>query len=134
MKLSLSIMLNILLLFVFTTAPNIPMWACEKSKSKNAEQHTKSSCQKACCKKGTSKKTCCQRHSTDSKNDKKGCCGEDECQCSVSITVLVDLPKQLLIIFSIQPVTIQQNIFSYKQVILSSTIQDIWQPPIIALS
>lgn len=127
-------MLNILLLFMFTTAPNITMWACEKSKSKNAEQHTKSSCQKACCKKDTSNKTCCQKHSTDSKDDKKGCCGENECQCSISVTVLADLPKQLSIISSIQPVIIKKKIFSFKQVTLSSTIQDIWQPPIIALS
>jgi hypothetical protein len=122
MKQIFSISLNILLLLVFTATPTSYISACGKSKCKkevvqHTASHQKSTCQKGCCKK------------TDSHPKKNKCCG-DNCRCSVSITASADMPKQLPIILSIKSVPIYSHTFFYKQVILQSTIQDIWQPPI----
>ena len=124
MKFIVSISLHFMLLFVFTTAPMGHVWACGKNKAaKEGVQH-KPKCQKECCKKPCS----------NSKNKKKGCCGDD-CQCAVSVLLLADLPKPFSFFnLSIQPVLIQKNAFFYKQVFSKSTIQDIWQPPITRLS
>jgi hypothetical protein len=139
MKKMMSISLKIVLLLVFTAATYTSAWACDKSKSKKEIQHTISKCQKACCKKSQSssksncQSACCKKHSSD--KQKKGCCGDGDCTCSVSITVLADLPK--LFILDIQsplPVFIPKNDFFYKQVFSNSSVNDIWQPPISVLS
>lgn len=84
------------------------------------EQKTKSKCPKDCCKKPSS----------DSKNKKKGCCG-DNCSCSSIITIVGDLPKPLSIDDApFYPVFNVENAFFYKQVSPKSPIQDILQPPI----
>ena len=124
MKLFFSISPPVLLLLVFTAAPNTTIKACGKDKcSKETTQH-QSKCQANCCKKPTS----------DSKKQKKGCCGDD-CTCTVSIMVTADLPQQLpLNNFPIRPAFNVKSVFFYKQVSIKSTIQDIWQPPISLLS
>ena len=127
MKQLFSISLNILLLLVFTATPTSYIRACGKSKCKKegTEQtvaHQKSTCQKSTCQKGCCKKPC-------SDTTKKKCCG-DNCQCSVLITASADILKQSPLILSLKSSPIQSNTFSYKQVILQSSIQDIWQPPI----
>lgn len=141
MKKTLSISLKIVLLLVFTTATLNSVWACDKSKSKKEIQHTVSKCQKACCKKAQSgsksncQSTCCKKQSSDTQKQKKGCCGDGDCSCSVSITVLADLPKLLILdISSSLPVSLFKNDFFYKQVFSNSSVNDIWQPPISVLS
>jgi hypothetical protein len=141
MKKLLSISLKIVLLFVFTTATYNFAWACDKSNSKKGVQHTVSKCQKACCKKtqtgseSNCQTTCCKKHSSDKQKQKKGCCGDGDCQCSVPITVLADLPKLfILYILNPLPVFISKNDFFYKQVFTNSSVNDIWQPPISVLS
>ena len=145
MKKLLSISLKIVLLFVFTTATYFSAWACDKSKSKKEVQHAVSNrvskCQKACCKKEQSssnnncQSTCCKKQSSDAQKQKKGCCGDGDCSCSVSITVLADLPKLFVLNFSSPlPVFIPKNDFFYKQVFSNSSVNDIWQPPISVLS
>ena len=126
MKQLFSISLNVLLLLVFTTTPSSYTWACGKSKCKKEETQQTQSHQKPTCQKG-----CCKKSGSDTK--KKNCCG-DNCQCSVSITVSADMPKQLPLILSVKSVPIHFNTFFYKQIIFQSTIQDIWQPPITVLS
>lgn len=122
MKFIFSISLNFILLLVFTTTPATSMWACGKDKCKKEVAHTKSTCEKECCKKPPS----------DSK--KKNCCGGD-CSCSVSIAFSADLPKQLpLDTWLSRPVFVLKTVFSYKEAFSKSTIQDIWQPPITSLS
>lgn len=137
----LSISLKIILLFVFTTATHFPAWACDKSKTKKEVQHNVSKCQKACCKKAqpssksNCQNTCCNKNSSDKHKQKKGCCGDGDCFCSVSTTVLADLPKLFILdISSSLPVSIFKNDFSYKQVFSNSSVTDIWQPPISVLS
>ncbi len=124
MKFILSISLNIILLFVFTTMTTNSAWACGKNNHKKETQYSASKCQKECCKKPCS----------DSKNKKKGCCGDNNCNCPVSLTVMGDLPK-LLSFDTIQsrPVFMAKRTFFFKQVLLKSSIQDIWQPPITVL-
>jgi hypothetical protein len=124
MKFIISISLNILLLLVFTTAPTTSTWACGGDKCKKETTEHKSKCQKDCCKKPSS----------DSKKNKKGCCG-DNCNCSVSITVMADMPTQLPLSISTNfcPIFIEKRPFFYKRAIIQSTIQDIWQPPITFL-
>ncbi len=143
MKKLLSISLKIVLLFVFTTATYFSAWACDKSKAKKEVQHTVSKCQKACCKKEQSSSksncqtACCQKQSSDTQKQKKGCCGDGDCNCncSISTTVLADLPKLLILDFSSPtPVFIFKNDFFYKQVFSTSSVNDIWQPPISVLS
>ena len=137
----LSISLKIVLLFVFTTATYMSALACDKSSSKKAIHPTVSKCQKTCCKKVQSssksncQSVCCQKHSSDSQKEKKGCCGDGDCSCSVSTTVLADLPKLFILNFSsLSPVFISKNDFFYKQAFTISSITDIWQPPISVLS
>lgn len=137
----LSISLKIVLLFVFTTATHLSAWACDKSESKKEVQHTVSKCQKACCKKTQSssksncQNACCKKHTSDTQKQKKGCCGDGDCSCSVSTTVLADLPKSFILDFlSTSPVFILRNDFFYKQVFSNSSVNDIWQPPISVLS
>ena len=139
MKKIMSISLKIVLLLVFTAATCTYAWACDKNKSKKEVQHTVSKCQKACCKKSQSgsksncQSACCKKHSSD--KQKKGCCGDGDCTCSVSITVLADLPKLFILdIPSPLPVFILKNDFFYKQVFSNSSVNDIWQPPISVLS
>lgn len=117
------------------------MWACDKSKVKKETQHLASKCQKSCCKKqesGTAthcKSACCDKKATKTNHQKKGCCGNGDCQCSISTTVSADLPKFVFPQISIKlPVFNRKNIFSYKQVFINSSINDIWQPPINDLS
>lgn len=103
------------------------VWACggkDKCKKETTKHKAKSKCQKDCCKKPCS----------DSKNNKRGCCGDD-CSCSPIVTVMGDLPIPLPIDnarfyhgFSIK------NAFFYKEASPKSTIQDILQPPITASS
>jgi hypothetical protein len=116
-------------------------WACDKNKSKQDLPHTISKCQKACCKKtqigseSNCQTTCCKKHSSDKQKQKKGCCGDGDCSCSVSITFLADLPKLFILdIPNPLPVYIFKNDFFYKQVFTNSSINDIWQPPISVLS
>jgi hypothetical protein len=141
MKKMLSISLKIVLLLVFTAANYSSVWACDKSKAKKEVQHTVSKCQKACCKKEQSssksncQSTCCKKHSPNTQKQKKGCCGDGDCSCSVSTTVLADLPKLFILdISSPLPVFILKNDFFYKQVFSISSVNDIWQPPISVLS
>jgi hypothetical protein len=142
MKKMLSISLKIALLFVFMTATYFSAWACgDKSKSKKEVQHAVSKCQKACCKKTYSnsksncENTCCKKHTSDTQKQKKGCCGDGDCDCAVSITVLADLPKLFILdISSPLPVFISKNDFFYTQAFVTSSVNDIWQPPIIILS
>jgi hypothetical protein len=121
MKFIASISFQFLLLLVFTTAPTAHAWACG-GKDKCAKETTehKSKCQKECCKKAH----------PNSKKNKKSCCG-DNCNCSVSITVMADLPTQLPL--SMSPdfcsIFVEKRAFIYKNAVLQSTIQDIWQPP-----
>ena len=137
----LSISLKIVLLFVFTTATYSSAWACYKSKSKKETQHQTAKCQKSCCTKhqtGTHsncQSACCKKNTSNTQKQKKGCCGDDDCSCSVSITVLADLPKSLVFNFSnIIAVFNVKNSFFYKQPFPSSPFNDIWQPPISVLS
>ncbi len=126
MKFILSILLNILLLLVFTTVPTTYTWACGKDnhKKETSQYRNTSKCQKECCKKS------CSNH----KNKKKKCCG-DNCNCAVSLTVIGDMPTPLQIDnLTIRPVFIVKRAFFFKQSFPKSTVQDIWQPPIIALS
>ena len=123
------------------TATTYSAWACDKSNSKKEVQHTISKCQKACCKKEQSsskddcQNACCTKHSSDSQKQKKGCCGNGDCTCSVSITVLADLPKLFVLnIPTPLPVPLFKNDFLYKQVSTISSVNDIWQPPISVLS
>jgi hypothetical protein len=141
MKKLLSISPKIVLLLVFTAATHTSAWACDKSNSKKEVQHTVSKCQKACCKKVKSssktncQNTCCTKHSSDKHKEKKGCCGDGDCSCSVSITVLADLPKLFVLnIPTPLPVFLLKNVFFYKQVSTISSVNDIWQPPISVLS
>jgi hypothetical protein len=141
MKKLLSISLKTVLLLVFTVATYTSVWACDKSKSKKQVQHTVSKCQKSCCKKVESssksncQSACCTKNSSDKHKQKKGCCGDGDCQCAVSITVLADLPKLFILnILTPLPVFILKNVFFYKQVSTISSVNDIWQPPITVLS
>jgi hypothetical protein len=126
MKFIVSISLHLLLLFVFTTAPNSRAWACGgKDNCKKETTEHKAKCKKDCCKKPYS----------ESKKNKKGCCG-DNCGCAVSLTVTADVPTQLS--FNNAPIDCPlvqaKRAFFYKQSVIQSTIQDIWQPPITVLS
>lgn len=122
MKLIVSISLNCILLFAFMTLTTTSMWACGKHHIKNKITHNPTKCQKDCCKK-------------DSKNKKKSCCGDDDCICSVSITVFGDLPQQLYFDIVLQhPVFILKRPFFYQQAFSKSSINSIWQPPISDLS
>ena len=127
MKFILSISLNIILLFVFTTMTTNSAWACSgkgKCQKETTEHISKSKCKKDCCKKPCS----------ESKKSKKGCCGND-CSCSPTITNIGDLPKPLSIDnVRFYPVFSIKNAFFYKQAFSKSTIQDILQPPITVLS
>jgi hypothetical protein len=141
MKKCLYISLKIVLLFVFTTATFNFARACDKSKSKKEVQHNVAKCQKACCKKVQSssksncQSICCKKNTSDTQKQKKGCCGDGDCSCSVSTTVLADLPKLFILdISSPLPVFNLKNTFIYKQVFSVSSVNDIWQPPISALS
>ena len=140
MKKHLSISLNIVLLFVFTIASHTAIWACDKSKAHKDIQHVSAKCQKACCQKkntGTTthcQSTCCKKHGTDTQKQKKGCCGHGDCTCSVSTTVVAVLPNLLFIDFQKPPALIFKKDYFYKQVVLQSSIADIWQPPLTALS
>jgi hypothetical protein len=137
----LSISLKTVLLLVFTTAINTSVWACHKSTSKKEVQNTVLKCQKACCKKMQSnvknncQSVCCKKQSTDKQKEKKGCCGDEDCSCSASTTILADLPKPFILNFSsLEPVFICENDFFYKQVFTITSINAIWQPPISVLS
>ena len=125
MKFILSISLNVLLLLVFTAATTSCAWACggkDNCKKETTEHKTK--CQKDCCKK---------EHS-DSKKNKKGCCGDD-CSCSPIVTIVADLPKVLFTDnANFYPIFCIKNAFFYKQASPESTIQDILQPPISVLA
>ncbi len=141
MKKLLSISLKTVLLLVFTVATYTSVWACDKSNSKKQVQQTVAKCQKACCKKAPSssesncQKACCKKKSADTQKQEKGCCGDGDCQCSVSTTVLADLPKLFVFnISNLSPVFLFENDFHYKQVFTISSINDIWQPPITVLS
>ncbi len=124
MKFIVSISLNLILLFVSTTITITSSWACGKDNHKKETQYRTSKCQKDCY------QNCC----SSSKNKKKKCCG-DNCMCSASVMLVADLPKQLTIDnFPTRPVFIVKRAFFFKQAFSKSTIQDIWQPPIIALS
>ncbi|MBL7818922.1 MAG: hypothetical protein JNL70_28235 [Saprospiraceae bacterium] len=124
MKFIVSISLNCILLFVFTTVTTPPIWACGKDKCKKESVQHLSNCQKDCCKKSCS----------DSKKKKKGCCGGDDCSCSPNLVVIADLPDALPIILTKRPITIQENSFFFISSFPKSSIQDIWQPPITVLS
>jgi hypothetical protein len=122
---------------MFTIATNSVAWACGKSNTKTVVLTTVSKCQKTCCNKAqSSSKTncqsaCCSKHLSDSHKQKKGCCGDDNCSCSVSTTVLADLPKPFVLnISNPLPVFVFKNDFFYKQVFTSASFNDIWQPPI----
>jgi hypothetical protein len=141
MKKGFTISLNIVLLLFLTVTSNTPMWACGKSKTQKEAQHSMAKCQKSCCKKhqaGTvanCKSACCDKKTTQSSHQKKGCCGDGGCSCSVSTTVSADLPKLALPQISIQsPVLNRKTNFLYKQVHIKSSINSIWQPPISVLS
>lgn len=126
MKLILSISLHLLLLLVFTTTPTTYVWACGgKDKCVKETTEHKAKCQKACCKKPHS----------DSKKNKKGCCG-DNCDCAFSIIVIADLTTQspLSIFTNLYSIFIEKRAFTYKSMVVQSSIQDIWQPPITCLS
>lgn len=124
MKFIVSISLNVMLLLVFTISTTNSAWACGKNSHKKETLYSKSKSQKDC------SQNCC----SNSENKKKKCCG-DNCTCSVSVMLIADLPKQLTIeTFSTRPVFIVKRDFFYKQAFSKSTIQDIWQPPITALS
>lgn len=103
------------------------VWACSgknKCTKEITEHKAKSKCQKDCCKKPCS----------DSKNKKKGCCGDD-CSCSPIIIVMGDLPNPLSFDdVPFYPVFSIKNAFFYKQAFPKSSIQDILQPPISVLS
>ena len=134
MKKGVSISLKIVLLLVFTAIGYSSVWACGKSSSKKESHQPVSKCSKACCKKAQSSaknSSCCKKHSSNTQKQKKGCCGEGDCQCSVSVTYLADLPKRFsLPIFHILPVFNQKSTFFYKQAFALSSVNDIWQPPI----
>ena len=141
MKKMMSISLKIVLLFVFTTATYFSAWACDKRKAKKEVQHTVAKCQKVCCKKAQSnsesncQSTCCKKGSSDTQKQKKGCCGDGDCSCSVSTIVLADLPKLFILdIPNPLPVPLSKNAFFYKQVFSNSSFNVIWQPPISVLS
>jgi hypothetical protein len=124
MKFIVSISLHLVLLFVFTTVTTSSAWACGNHKPKKETAKAPSKCAKDCCKIPCS----------DSKNKKKNCCG-DNCTCPVSLTVMADLPKQLLIqAVLIRPVFMVKSVFFYQKTFSKSTVQDIWQPPITVLS
>ena len=124
MKFIVSISLNLMLLLVFTISTTNSAWACGKNCDKKETLNSKPKCQKDC------SQNCC----SNSKNKKKKCCG-DNCTCSVSVMFNADLPKQLTLeTYPIRPVFIVKSAFFYKQTFSKSTIQDIWQPPITALS
>ncbi len=126
MKLIFSISFNILLLLVFTSAPITSTWACGgKDKcAKETKEHT-AKCQKECCKKLKS----------SSKKSKKNCCG-DNCECAIPVITTADIPVQLSLEMSSNfvPVFVEKRRFLYKRVVVQSSIQDIWQPPITVLS
>lgn len=112
------------MLFVFTTMTTSSAWACGKNNHKKETQYKTVKCQKDCC-----KNSC-----PNSKNKKKGCCGDD-CSCSPIITIMADLPKLLFIDNARSyPVVCIKNAFFYKQASPKSTIQDILQPPITVSS
>ncbi len=124
MKFIISISLNLILLFVFTTVATNTAWACGKNNHKPEAQYSKTKCPK----------NCCTNSCSHSKNKKKNCCG-DGCSCSVQIIVMADLPKPI----TINKVRLRlplfvKSIFFYEQAFQTSTIQDIWQPPIIVIS
>ena len=97
----------------------------KKPVAKKAQSSSNSNCQSACCKK----------QSSDTQKQKKGCCGDGDCSCSVSTTVLADLPKLFVLnIPNPLPVFILKNDFFYKQVSTISSVNDIWQPPISVLT
>ena len=124
MKFIVSISLNVMLLLVFTVSTSTSAWACGKNCHKKETIDSQPKSQKGC------SQNCC----SNSENKKKKCCG-DNCTCSVSVMLIADLPKQLAIeTFSTRPVFIVKRDFFYKQAFSKSTIQDIWQPPITALS
>lgn len=141
MKYLFNILLNFLLLFVFTAASYTSAWACDKSKSKKEIKLQTAKCQKSCCKKhqavthSNCQSSCCKKNTSHAQEQKKGCCGDDDCSCSISITILGDLPKSL--VFNIPNITSVFNVkntFFYKQSFHSSSFNDIWQPPISNLS
>lgn len=141
MKKGFTISLNIVLLLFFTVTSQNALWACDKGKAEKETRHKTAKCQKSCCVKnhrGTDincKSVCCEKNKTKTEHQKKGCCGDGDCSCSVSTTVLADLPKLYLFDFSkIPPVFIVKNTFFYKQVFTKSSINSIWQPPISDLS
>jgi hypothetical protein len=138
MKLLLSISFKIVLL-LFTATSFSSAWACGKNSPKNESAQTVSKCTKSCCKKAqkslkdncNNTKSCCKKQGSNTQKQKKGCCGDGDCQCSVSVTYLADLPKRIsLPVFHITPVLNQKSLFYYKQVLALSSINDIWQPPI----
>lgn len=140
MKKVLFISLKIALLLVFTTTYT-SAWACDKSKTKKEVKHTDTKCQKTCCKNAQSnsssncKNTCCKKQKHSSDIQKKGCCSDGDCTCSVTTNVLADLSKQFILDFpNSLPVFILKNDFFYKQVFSNTSINDIWQPPISVLS
>lgn len=141
MKKGFTISLNIVLLLFFTVTINTTMWACDKSKTQKEAQHSTAKCQKSCCKKhqaGTvanCRSACCDTKTNRTSHQKKGCCGDGDCSCSISTTVSADLPKLVFPNISIKsPVFIVKNTFFYKQVFTKSSINAIWQPPISDLS
>lgn len=141
MKKGFTISLNIVLLLFFTVTSNTTMWACDKSKTKKETQHNTAKCQKSCCKKhqtGTAincQSACCDKKTNKASHQKKGCCGDGDCQCSISTTVSADLPKLVFPQISIKsPVLNRKTNFLYKQVFTKSSINSIWQPPISDLS
>ena len=124
MKFIVSISFHVMLLLVFTISTTNPVRACGNNCHKKETINSKPKCQKDC------SRNCC----SNSKNKKKKCCG-DNCTCSISIMLNADLPKPLTLeSYSIRPVFIVKRDFFYKQAFSKSTIQDIWQPPITALS
>lgn len=112
------------MILAFGLLPTSSLYACsgKKQTCKKEAKHPQK-CQKDCCKK-----------SSDPKKKKKGCCGDDDCSCAPNLVVIADLPYQLPILFSKEPILIQENSFFFIYSIPKSSIQDIWQPPITILS
>lgn len=141
MKYLTHILLKVLLLFVFTATSHTIAWACGKSQPKKQTQQYAARCQKSCCKKQQTRtyancqSTCCQKKTANTGKPQKGCCGDSDCSCSVTVTVLADLPQSLsLDIYNITPTVVIKNTFFYQQSFPLSSLNDIWQPPISALA
>ena len=124
MRFFTAILLPCAVLLVFGLLPTSSIQACgSKKQAQKSEVKHPQKCEKDCCKKPCS----------DPKKKKKGCCG-DNCQCAPNLIVLADLPNTMPILLSKRAIIIEKNTFFYKKSFSTTTIQDIWQPPITVFS